>query len=171
MLAPQDAICTLNTLQTNASCLEQVRRERRDPQLQLQAMKGFLDRAGLTVSYSSTVQKLPLGLLIFIKVILLPCSLSDVFYITGGGAGSSQYHSCNGNKGQGNNLRCSHGAFYGSDGPPMHLNCKLRVTTFPANPVPGPRLFLSGLNVRVHRADFEESRLPYRLLQVRLQFV
>ncbi|XP_071384416.1 folylpolyglutamate synthase, mitochondrial-like [Centroberyx affinis] len=45
----QDAICTLNTLQTNASALEQVRRERGNPQLQLQAMRGFLERAGLTV--------------------------------------------------------------------------------------------------------------------------
>ncbi|XP_033981856.1 folylpolyglutamate synthase, mitochondrial isoform X1 [Trematomus bernacchii] len=45
----QDAICTLNTLQTNASALEQVRRERCLPQLQLQAMRGFLERAGLTV--------------------------------------------------------------------------------------------------------------------------
>lgn len=98
LLVPQDAICTLNTLQTNASCLEQVRWERRDPRLQLQAMKGFLDRAGLTVSYSSIVQKLHLG---FIKLILLPFSLSDVFYITGGGAGPSQYHSCDRNKGQG----------------------------------------------------------------------
>ncbi|XP_075935663.1 folylpolyglutamate synthase, mitochondrial isoform X2 [Anarhichas minor] len=45
----QDAICTLNTLQTNASALEQVRRERSHPQLQLLAMRGFLERAGLTV--------------------------------------------------------------------------------------------------------------------------
>ncbi|XP_068561782.1 folylpolyglutamate synthase, mitochondrial isoform X2 [Cebidichthys violaceus] len=45
----QDAICTLNTLQTNASALEQVRRERSHPQLQMQAMRGFLERAGLTV--------------------------------------------------------------------------------------------------------------------------
>ncbi|XP_041825453.1 folylpolyglutamate synthase, mitochondrial [Melanotaenia boesemani] len=45
----QDAICTLNTLQTNASALEQVRRERGHPQLQLQAMRGYLERAGLTV--------------------------------------------------------------------------------------------------------------------------
>ncbi|XP_070845393.1 folylpolyglutamate synthase, mitochondrial-like [Chaetodon trifascialis] len=45
----QDAICTLNTLQTNASALEQVRQERSHPQLQLQAMIGFLERAGLTV--------------------------------------------------------------------------------------------------------------------------
>ncbi|KAL2100079.1 hypothetical protein ACEWY4_004473 [Coilia grayii] len=45
----QDAVCTLNTLQTNASVLEQVRRERGPQQLQLQAMKGFLQRAGLTV--------------------------------------------------------------------------------------------------------------------------
>uniref|UniRef100_A0A8C3G1U0 Folylpolyglutamate synthase n=1 Tax=Cyclopterus lumpus TaxID=8103 RepID=A0A8C3G1U0_CYCLU len=44
-----DAICTLNTLQTNASALEQVRRERSHPRLQLQAMRGFLERAGLTV--------------------------------------------------------------------------------------------------------------------------
>lgn len=48
----QDAICTLNTLQTNASALQQVRRERGHPQLQLQAMTGFLERAGLTVSYT-----------------------------------------------------------------------------------------------------------------------
>uniref|UniRef100_A0A3Q3WKL7 Folylpolyglutamate synthase n=1 Tax=Mola mola TaxID=94237 RepID=A0A3Q3WKL7_MOLML len=45
----QDAICTLNTLQTNASALEQVRRGRSHPQLQLQAMKSFLERVGLTV--------------------------------------------------------------------------------------------------------------------------
>ncbi|KAK7895811.1 hypothetical protein WMY93_021136 [Mugilogobius chulae] len=45
----QDAVCTLNTLQTNASCLEQVRQERSNPQLQLQAMVGFLERSGLTV--------------------------------------------------------------------------------------------------------------------------
>ncbi|XP_035524141.1 folylpolyglutamate synthase, mitochondrial [Morone saxatilis] len=45
----QDAICTLNTLQTNASALEQVRRERGHPQLQLQAMRSFLERSGLTV--------------------------------------------------------------------------------------------------------------------------
>uniref|UniRef100_A0A8C4F9D5 Folylpolyglutamate synthase n=1 Tax=Dicentrarchus labrax TaxID=13489 RepID=A0A8C4F9D5_DICLA len=44
-----DAICTLNTLQTNASALEQVRRERSHPQLQLQAMRSFLERSGLTV--------------------------------------------------------------------------------------------------------------------------
>uniref|UniRef100_A0A3P8YY72 Folylpolyglutamate synthase n=1 Tax=Esox lucius TaxID=8010 RepID=A0A3P8YY72_ESOLU len=44
-----DAVCTLNTLQTNASLLEQVRRERGNPQLQLQAMRGFLERAGLSV--------------------------------------------------------------------------------------------------------------------------
>lgn len=46
----QDAVCTLNTLQTNASVLDQVRRERGPPQHQLQAMKGFLQRAGLAVS-------------------------------------------------------------------------------------------------------------------------
>ncbi|KAF4076937.1 hypothetical protein AMELA_G00202340 [Ameiurus melas] len=45
----QDAICTLNTLQTNASALEQVRRERAHPQIQLQAMRSFLQRSGLTV--------------------------------------------------------------------------------------------------------------------------
>uniref|UniRef100_A0A8C6YGD8 tetrahydrofolate synthase n=1 Tax=Naja naja TaxID=35670 RepID=A0A8C6YGD8_NAJNA len=45
-----DAIRTLNTLQTNASYLEQVKRERGDPQLQLQAMAGFLERTGLKVN-------------------------------------------------------------------------------------------------------------------------
>ncbi|KAM9450941.1 folylpolyglutamate synthase, mitochondrial isoform 1-T1 [Clarias gariepinus] len=45
----QDAVCTLNTLQTNASALEQVRRERALPQTQLQAMRSFLQRSGLAV--------------------------------------------------------------------------------------------------------------------------
>uniref|UniRef100_A0A8B9S937 Folylpolyglutamate synthase n=1 Tax=Apteryx owenii TaxID=8824 RepID=A0A8B9S937_APTOW len=45
----QDAIRTLNTLQTNASYLEQVKRERGDPRAQLEAMKGFLERSGLKV--------------------------------------------------------------------------------------------------------------------------
>ncbi|XP_029371185.1 folylpolyglutamate synthase, mitochondrial isoform X1 [Echeneis naucrates] len=45
----QDAICTLNTLQTNVSALDQVRRERGHPQQQLLATKGFLERAGLSV--------------------------------------------------------------------------------------------------------------------------
>ncbi|KAK2535454.1 Fpgs [Columba guinea] len=45
----QDAIRTLNTLQTNASYLEQVKRERGDPQAQLEAMWGFLERSGLKV--------------------------------------------------------------------------------------------------------------------------
>uniref|UniRef100_A0A7N6BWF1 Folylpolyglutamate synthase n=1 Tax=Anabas testudineus TaxID=64144 RepID=A0A7N6BWF1_ANATE len=49
ILYTRDAICTLNTLQTNASALEQVRRERCNPQVQLQAMRGFLERAGITV--------------------------------------------------------------------------------------------------------------------------
>ncbi|KAM6110382.1 LOW QUALITY PROTEIN: folylpolyglutamate synthase, mitochondrial [Pterocles gutturalis] len=45
----QDAIRTLNTLQTNASYLEQVKRERGDPQAQLEAMHDFLERSGLKV--------------------------------------------------------------------------------------------------------------------------
>ncbi|XP_010216906.1 PREDICTED: folylpolyglutamate synthase, mitochondrial, partial [Tinamus guttatus] len=45
----QDAVRTLNTLQTNASYLEQVKRERGDPRAQLEAMKGFLARSGLQV--------------------------------------------------------------------------------------------------------------------------
>ncbi|XP_072209047.1 folylpolyglutamate synthase, mitochondrial isoform X2 [Excalfactoria chinensis] len=45
----QDAIRTLNTLQTNASYLEQVKRERGDPRAQLDAMRGFLERSGLQV--------------------------------------------------------------------------------------------------------------------------
>lgn len=45
----QDAIRTLNTLQTNASYLDQVKRQRSDPRIQLAAMKGFLERSGLTV--------------------------------------------------------------------------------------------------------------------------
>ncbi|XP_014016003.1 folylpolyglutamate synthase, mitochondrial isoform X1 [Salmo salar] len=46
----EEAVCALNTLQTNVSVLDQVRRERSDqPELQLQAMRGFLHRTGLTV--------------------------------------------------------------------------------------------------------------------------
>lgn len=45
----QDAIRTLNTLQTNASFLEQVKRERGDPEAQLEAMRGFLERSRLKV--------------------------------------------------------------------------------------------------------------------------
>ncbi|XP_070374806.1 folylpolyglutamate synthase, mitochondrial isoform X1 [Equus asinus] len=43
----QDAVRTLNTLQTNASYLEQVKRQRGDPQTQLEAMELFLARSGL----------------------------------------------------------------------------------------------------------------------------
>ncbi|XP_056396424.1 folylpolyglutamate synthase, mitochondrial isoform X2 [Hyla sarda] len=45
----QDAIRTLNTLQTNASYLDQVKRQRSDPREQLAAMKSFLERSGLRV--------------------------------------------------------------------------------------------------------------------------
>ncbi|XP_076019808.1 folylpolyglutamate synthase, mitochondrial-like [Genypterus blacodes] len=45
----QDAICTLNTLQTNASALKQIWQERGLPQFQLQTMKVYLERAGLNV--------------------------------------------------------------------------------------------------------------------------
>nr|XP_008509612.1 PREDICTED: folylpolyglutamate synthase, mitochondrial isoform X3 [Equus przewalskii] len=43
----QDAVRTLNTLQTNASYLEQVKRQRGDPQTQLEAMELFLAHSGL----------------------------------------------------------------------------------------------------------------------------
>ena len=39
----------LNTLQTNAGYLEQVKRQRGDPQAQLEAMKLYLARSGLQV--------------------------------------------------------------------------------------------------------------------------
>lgn len=45
----QDAVRTLNTLQTNASYLEQVKRQRSDPQAQLEAMEMYLARSGLQV--------------------------------------------------------------------------------------------------------------------------
>lgn len=45
----QDAIWTLNTLQSNASVLQQARSGQRDPRQQLLVMPGFLERAGLTV--------------------------------------------------------------------------------------------------------------------------
>ncbi|XP_074067184.1 folylpolyglutamate synthase, mitochondrial isoform X1 [Macrotis lagotis] len=45
----QDAVRTLNTLQTNASFLEQIKQERRDPQAQLEAMKHYLIRSGLQI--------------------------------------------------------------------------------------------------------------------------
>lgn len=46
----QEAVRTLNTLQTNASYLEQVKRQRGDPQTQLEAMERYLARSGLQVS-------------------------------------------------------------------------------------------------------------------------
>ncbi|XP_004713349.1 folylpolyglutamate synthase, mitochondrial [Echinops telfairi] len=45
----QDAVRTLNTLQTNAGYLEQVKRQRGDPQAQLEAMVLYLARSGLQV--------------------------------------------------------------------------------------------------------------------------
>lgn len=45
----QDAVRTLNTLQTNASYLEQVKRQRSDPQAQLDAMEVYVARSGLQV--------------------------------------------------------------------------------------------------------------------------
>uniref|UniRef100_A0ABI8ALS2 Folylpolyglutamate synthase n=1 Tax=Felis catus TaxID=9685 RepID=A0ABI8ALS2_FELCA len=45
----QDAVRALNTLQTNAGYLEQVKRQRGDPQAQLEAMKLYLARSGLQV--------------------------------------------------------------------------------------------------------------------------
>uniref|UniRef100_A0A8D0PGS3 Folylpolyglutamate synthase n=1 Tax=Sus scrofa TaxID=9823 RepID=A0A8D0PGS3_PIG len=45
----QEAVRTLNTLQTNANYLEQVKRQRGDPQTQLEAMKLYLARSGLQV--------------------------------------------------------------------------------------------------------------------------
>jgi folylpolyglutamate synthase len=45
----QDAVRMLNTLQTNASYLEQVKRQRSDPQSQLEAMERYLARSGLQV--------------------------------------------------------------------------------------------------------------------------
>ncbi|KAL6036975.1 hypothetical protein STEG23_033509, partial [Scotinomys teguina] len=45
----QDAVRMLNTLQTNASYLEQVKRQRSDPQAQLEAMEVYLARSGLQV--------------------------------------------------------------------------------------------------------------------------
>ncbi|XP_023557470.1 folylpolyglutamate synthase, mitochondrial isoform X3 [Octodon degus] len=45
----QDAVGMLNTLQTNASYLEQAKSQRGDPQKQLEAMELFLARSGLQV--------------------------------------------------------------------------------------------------------------------------
>ncbi|XP_051835999.1 folylpolyglutamate synthase, mitochondrial isoform X2 [Antechinus flavipes] len=45
----QDAVRTLNTLQTNASFLEQIKQERGNPQVQLEAMKDYLVRSGLQI--------------------------------------------------------------------------------------------------------------------------
>ncbi|XP_072908864.1 folylpolyglutamate synthase, mitochondrial isoform X1 [Hemitrygon akajei] len=45
----QDAVQALNTLQTNASTLEQIRRERGQTKGSLEAMKSFVQRAGMTI--------------------------------------------------------------------------------------------------------------------------
>lgn len=111
----QDAVCTLNTLQTNASALDQVRRERGHPRLQLVAMESFLERSGLTVSRSHGVQ----STFAFEKTkwwsderswwdgrsrlvgFISPCFYLSCLCVKGGRPGSAQYHSCDGNKGQG----------------------------------------------------------------------
>uniref|UniRef100_A0A8C4HCV4 Folylpolyglutamate synthase n=1 Tax=Dicentrarchus labrax TaxID=13489 RepID=A0A8C4HCV4_DICLA len=48
LLLPQDAIRTLSALQTDASALEMQEQTRICPQLKLQAMRGFLERVGIT---------------------------------------------------------------------------------------------------------------------------
>lgn len=45
----QDAVRKLNTLQTNASYLEQAKQQRGDPQKQMEAMELFLARSGVQV--------------------------------------------------------------------------------------------------------------------------
>uniref|UniRef100_A0A8C7KSC8 Folylpolyglutamate synthase n=1 Tax=Oncorhynchus kisutch TaxID=8019 RepID=A0A8C7KSC8_ONCKI len=53
------AVCALNTLQTNVSVLDQVQRERSElPELQLQAMRGFLHRTGLTGSTCAFTERI-----------------------------------------------------------------------------------------------------------------
>uniref|UniRef100_A0A8C8MJN6 Folylpolyglutamate synthase n=1 Tax=Oncorhynchus tshawytscha TaxID=74940 RepID=A0A8C8MJN6_ONCTS len=55
----QEAVCALNTLQTNVSVLDQVQRERSElPELQLQAMRGFLHRTGLTGSTCAFTERI-----------------------------------------------------------------------------------------------------------------
>lgn len=51
----QDAVRTLNTLQTNANYLEQVKRQQDDPQTKLEAMKLYLARSGLQVKWAGPV--------------------------------------------------------------------------------------------------------------------
>uniref|UniRef100_A0A8C4F992 tetrahydrofolate synthase n=1 Tax=Dicentrarchus labrax TaxID=13489 RepID=A0A8C4F992_DICLA len=53
LLLLQDAIRTLSALQTDASALEMQEQTRICPQLKLQAMRGFLERVGITVSLIS----------------------------------------------------------------------------------------------------------------------
>lgn len=55
----QDAVRALNTLQTNASYLEQAKRQRGDPQTQLEAMKLYLVQSGLQVKGTGLVTPAP----------------------------------------------------------------------------------------------------------------
>uniref|UniRef100_A0A8D0YCU1 Folylpolyglutamate synthase n=1 Tax=Sus scrofa TaxID=9823 RepID=A0A8D0YCU1_PIG len=54
----QEAVRTLNTLQTNANYLEQVKRQRGDPQTQLEAMKLYLARSGLQGSTCAFAERI-----------------------------------------------------------------------------------------------------------------
>lgn len=51
----QDAVRTLNTLQTNASYLKQMKSQQGDPQTKLEAMELYLARSGLQVKWAGPV--------------------------------------------------------------------------------------------------------------------
>lgn len=59
---------TLNTLQTNASYLEQVKRQRGDPQTQMEAMKLYLAQSGLQVKWAGLVTS-PSPTLLFVSLV------------------------------------------------------------------------------------------------------
>ena len=93
----QDAVRTLNTLQTNANYLEMVKRERGDPQTQLEAMKLYLARSGLQVRWGGPVTtSTPHFCMCILWLRQGPC-----LSVLGGGLGPTEHHPHHWDQGEG----------------------------------------------------------------------
>ena len=88
---------TLNTLQTNANYLEMVKRERGDPQTQLEAMKLYLARSGLQVRWGGPVTTSTPRFCLCILWLRQGSCLS----VLGGGVGPTEHHPHHWDQGEG----------------------------------------------------------------------
>ena len=96
----QDAVRTLNTLQTNANYLEMVKRKRGDPQTRLEAMKLYLARSGLQVRWEGPVTtSTPHFCLCILCLRQGPC-----LSVPGGGLGPTEHYPHHWNQGEGESL-------------------------------------------------------------------